>query len=41
MSTVGLNTATIQKYIREQDKQDQIEYSLSKKEYQNPFKGSK
>ena len=31
MSTVGLNTATIQKYIREQDKQDQIEDSLSRK----------
>ena len=41
VSTVGLNTATIQKYIREQDKQDQIEDSLSKKEYQDPFKGSK
>lgn len=32
VSTVGLNTATIEKYIREQDKQDQIEDSLSKKE---------
>ena len=41
VSTVGLNTATIQKYIREQDKQDQIEDSLSKREYQDPFKGSK
>ena len=41
MSTVGLNTATIQKYIREQEKQDQIEDSLSKKEYIDPFKGSK
>jgi len=41
VSTVGLNTATIQKYIREQDKQDQIEDSLSRKEYVDPFKGSK
>jgi len=41
VSTVGLNTATIQKYIREQEKQDQIEDSLSKKEYSDPFKGSK
>lgn len=41
VSTVGINTATIQKYIREQDKQDQIEDSLSKKEYVDPFKGSK
>ena len=28
--TVGLNTVTIQNYIREQEKQDQIEDSLSK-----------
>lgn len=41
VSTVGINTSTVQKYIREQDKQDQIEDSLSKKEYTNPFKGSK
>lgn len=41
MSTVGINTATIQKYIREQDKQDQIEDSLNQKEYVDPFKGSK
>ena len=41
VSTVGINTATIQKYIREQEKQDQIEDSLSKKEYDDPFKGSK
>ena len=41
VSTVGLNTATIQKYIREQEKQDQIEDSLSRKEYVDPFKGSK
>ena len=41
VSTVGINTATVQKYIREQEKQDQIEDSLSKKEYVDPFKGSK
>ena len=41
VSTVGINTATVQKYIREQDKQDQIEDSLSRKEYEDPFKGSK
>ena len=41
VSTVGINTATVQKYIREQDKHDQIEDSLSKKEYIDPFKGSK
>ena len=41
VSTVGINTATIQKYIREQEKQGQIEDSLSKKEYVDLFKGSK
>lgn len=41
VSTVGLNTATIQKYIREQEKMDQMEDSLSKKEYVDPFKGGK
>ena len=40
-STVGMNTATIKKYIREQEYHDQIEDSLSKKEYADPFKGSK
>ena len=40
-STVGIKTATIQKYIREQEKQDQIEDGLSRKEYEDPFKGSK
>ena len=41
VSTVGTNTATLQKYIREQGKQDQIEDSLSRKEYADPFKDSK
>ena len=33
VSTVGLNTATIQKYIREQEKQDQIEDKLNNLPY--------
>lgn len=41
VSTVGLNTATIEKYIREQEKQDQIEDKLNTKEYEDPFKGSR
>jgi putative transposase len=41
VSTVGLNTATIQKYIREQEKADQIEDKLTTKEYEDPFKGSR
>ena len=41
VSTVGLNTATIQKYIREQEKEDQIMDILKTKEYVDPFKGSK
>ena len=41
VSTVELNTATIQKYIREQEKQDKIENKLNTKEYEDPFKGSR
>ena len=41
VSTVGLNTATIQKYIREQEKEDQIMDKLKTKEYVDPFKGGK
>ena len=41
VSIVGLNTATIQKYIREQEKEDQIMDKLKTKEYVDPFKGSK
>ena len=41
VSTVGLNTATIQKYIREQEKEDQIMDKLKTKEYVDPFKGCK
>ena len=41
VSTVGLNTSTVQKYIREQETSDQIEDKLCTKEYNDPFKGSK
>ncbi|CIN52583.1 transposase for insertion sequence element IS200 [Salmonella enterica subsp. enterica serovar Typhi] len=39
VSTVGLNEATIQKYIREQEKSDLISDKLSSKEHVDPFKG--
>lgn len=39
VSTVGLNEATIKKYIQEQEKEDQIEDKMMKKEYKNSFKG--
>lgn len=39
VSTVGLNEATIAKYIREQEKQDMLEDKLTTKEYHDPFKG--
>ena len=48
VSTVGLNEATIKKYIQEQekndialDKHDIALDKLSVKEYEDPFKGSK
>ena len=41
VSTIGLNTATIQKYIREREKEDQIMDKLKTKEYIDPFKGGK
>lgn len=37
VSTVGLNTVTVQKYIPEQEKQNQIEDSLSRKECKGPL----
>ena len=40
VSTAGLNTATIQKYMREQEKQDQIQDKPNTKKYADPFKGS-
>ena len=39
VSTVGLNEATIKKYIEEQDKQDIALDKLSVKEYEDPFRG--
>ena len=41
VSTVGLNEATVRKYICEQELQDQMKDKLSVKEYEDPFKGSK
>ena len=38
VTTVGLNEATIKKYIREQEKQDIMLDKLSVKEYKDPFK---
>ncbi|MBF0915038.1 MAG: IS200/IS605 family transposase [Atopobium sp.] len=37
VSTVGLNEATIRKYIREQENSDIAQDKLSLKEYENPF----
>ena len=37
--TVGLNEATIRKYIREQEKEDVLEDKITKRESHNPFKG--
>ena len=39
VSTVGLNEATIAKYIREQEKDDQIMDRITKKELDDPFRG--
>lgn len=39
VSTVGLNEATIRKYIQEQEKEDIMKDKLTKKEYKNPFNG--
>ncbi|KRL06261.1 IS200/IS605 family transposase [Liquorilactobacillus hordei] len=41
VSTVGLNQKTIQKYIREQESEDRLSDSMSKREYIDPFKQSK
>ena len=40
VSTVGLDTKTVEQYIRDQEKEDQITDSLTSKEYKDPFKGS-
>lgn len=39
VSTVGLNEATIAKYVREQETYDQMIDKISVKELENPFKG--
>lgn len=41
VSTVGFNEATIAKYIREQEKTDQMIDKVSVKELEDPFRGSK
>ena len=41
VSTVGLNEATIKKYIEDQEKHDIALDKLSVKEYEDPFKGGK
>lgn len=38
MSTVGGNKAAIEKYIRNQETEDQMMDQLSFKEYEDPFK---
>ena len=37
VSTIGLNEATVRKYIREQEKEDIAKDKLSVKEYEDPF----
>jgi putative transposase len=39
VSTVGLNDATVRKYIQEQEKHDIALDKLGVKEYEDPFKG--
>ena len=39
VSTVGLNEATIKKYIEEQEKHDMALDKVSVREYEDPFKG--
>ncbi len=39
VSTVGINEATIAKYIREQEKTDQMIDKISVKELEDPFRG--
>ena len=39
VSTVGLNEATIQKYIQQQEKHDIMQDRLSTRESADPFKG--
>lgn len=39
VNSVGLNEATIKKYIQDQEKYDIMQDKLSVKDYENPFKG--
>ena len=39
VSTVGLNEATIAKYVREQETHDQMMDKVSVKELEDPFRG--
>lgn len=41
VSTVGMNQATIEKYIREQEQHDIAMDKLSVKEYEDPFEDKK
>ena len=41
VSTLGLNEATIKKYITEQEKHDIALDKLSVREYEDPFRGGK
>lgn len=41
MSAVGLNEATIKKYIQDQEKYDIMEDKLSVKEYEDSYKGQR
>ena len=41
VSTVGLNEATIRKYIQEQEAHDIAMDKVAEKEYRDPFKGSR
>jgi putative transposase len=40
VSTVGLNEATIAKYVREQNKHDQMMDNVTTKEHKDPVRGS-
>ena len=41
ISTVGLNEATVKKYIAEQEIHGKMSDKISIKEYEDPFKGGK
>lgn len=38
VSTVGLNQKTIEKYIHNQEAEDRVNDSMTKREYRDPFK---